>query len=171
MQGPGSGSLTCGRRSAAAHRPSQPQCSSATARRRGRPARWATCSASGLPCAWPGFSPRGWFTVAPPGPAAPARWLPMPSATCSTACARRLRSAPCSGTSTTACRPASRPCACTSRPLPPSGGCGVRGVGVLAAVVDDPVTGQPRLVVRLSLAHPAPAPPPPPQPLAAAAPA
>jgi hypothetical protein len=30
--------------------------------------------------------------------------------------------------------------------------------------VDDPVTGQPRLVVRLSLAHPAPAPPPPPPP-------
>ncbi len=31
MHGPGSGSLTYGRRSAAAHRPSQPQCSSATA--------------------------------------------------------------------------------------------------------------------------------------------
>jgi hypothetical protein len=38
------------------------------------------------------------------------------------------------------------------------------GGGVLAAVVHDPVTGQPRLVVRLSLAHPAPAPPPPPPP-------
>jgi len=41
--------------------------------------------------------------------------------------------------------------------------------GVLAAVVADPVSGQPRLVVRLSLTPPAPAPPPPAPPPSAAA--